>query len=89
VDIDPEQFQPVAVLYPDMGMKLEFAGFQENQGIIYAQQIKVLHSRGHLTLTNEKAVFNSPIPDPIFVLERPPGFVTEDLEALGEDKSRF
>jgi len=89
VDIDPEQFQPVAVLYPDMGMKLEFEGFQENQGIIYARQIRVLHPKGHLTLTNEKAVFNSPIPDPIFVLERPPGFVTEDLEALKEEKSLF
>jgi hypothetical protein len=89
VGMDPEQFQPVAVLYPDMGMKLEFAGFQENQGILYARHTKVLHPRGQLTLTTEKAVFNSPIPDPIFVLERPPGFVTEALETLGEEKSLF
>jgi len=89
VDMDPEQFQPVAVLYPDMGLKLEFEGFQEDQGIVYARQTKVLHPKGHLTLINEKAVFNSPIPDPIFVLERPPGFAVEGLEALGEEKSLF
>jgi len=89
VDIDPEPLQPVAVLYPDLEVKLEFTGFQENQGIIYARQIRVLHPKGSFTLTNEKAVFNSPIPDPIFVLERPPGFVTENLEALREEKSLF
>jgi len=72
-----------------MAMKLEFAGFQENQGIMHAQHISFLHPKGHLTLTNEKAVFNSLIPDTIFVLERPPGFVTEGLKALGEEKSLF
>jgi hypothetical protein len=89
VDLDPEHFHPVAVLYPDMKMKLEFSGFQENLGIIHARQIKIIHSNGYLTLIYEKAVFNSPIPDPVFALERPPGFVTEDLEALREEKSLF
>ena len=89
VGMDPEHFRPVAVLYPDVGMTLEFSGFQENQGITYAQEIKVLHPKGRLTLTNDKAVFNNPVPDPIFVLDRPPGFITEKLEALGEGKSLF
>jgi hypothetical protein len=89
VDIDPAQFLPVSVIYPDLEMKLEFTDFQEDDGIIHARQITVVHPKGAFTLTNEKAVFNRPIPDPIFVLERPPGFVTEDLEALRGEKSLF
>jgi hypothetical protein len=89
VDLDPEHFHPVAVLYPDMDMKLEFSGYQESQGIIHARQVRIIHSDRYLTLINEKAVFNTPIPDPVFALERPPGFVTEDLKALREEKSLF
>lgn len=87
--LDPEHSHPVAVFYPDMEMRFEFAGFQEKEGILCARQIKAFHSEGYLTVMNEEAVFNRPIPDPIFVLERPPGFVTEDLEALRKEKSLF
>ncbi len=89
VDLDEERYRPVSVTYPDSEVKLRFAGFQEQQGILYAQQIKVFHPKGVLTLMTEKAVFNTPIPEPIFLMEPPPGFVTEDLEALKEEKSLF
>jgi hypothetical protein len=89
VGLDPESLHPVGVLYPDMEMRLELAGFQEKEGIIHAAQIKVIHPNGHLTFLNERAVFNSSIPDPIFVLERPPGFAAEGLEALRQEKSLF
>ena len=89
MDLEPEHFQPVSVIYPDMEMKLEFSEFQENQGIIYGRRTKVIHSKGSLTLTHEKAVFNNPIPDPIFVLESPPGFTTEKLESLTGENPLF
>ena len=89
MDLEPERFQPVSVIYPGMEMKLEFSEFQENQGIIYGKRTTVLHPKGSLTLTREKAVFNNPIPDPIFVLESPPGFTTDKLESFTGESPLF
>jgi hypothetical protein len=82
LDLDPENLQPRLVSFPGLQPRLAFADFREDEGIIYAQEVKVIQGKLNLTIHHDKMVFNKPIPKPIFTLEAPPGFETADLAAL-------
>jgi outer membrane lipoprotein-sorting protein len=89
LDLDPENLQPKMVSFPGLTTKLAFADFREEEGIIYAQEVKVIQGELNLTIHHEKMIFNKPIPKPIFTLEAPPGFETADLNTLNKRRPLF
>jgi hypothetical protein len=89
LDLDPQNLQPKLVSFPGLTTRLAFASFREDEGIIYAQEVKVIQRELNLTIHHEKMVFNKPIPKPIFTLEAPPGFETADLAALNKNRPLF
>jgi hypothetical protein len=89
LDLDPENLQPRLVSFPGLTTKLAFAGFREDEGISYAQEVKVIQGELNLTIHHEKMVFNKPISKLIFTLEAPPGFETADLAALNKRRPLF
>ncbi|MFH1125202.1 MAG: hypothetical protein V1758_16220, partial [Pseudomonadota bacterium] len=84
LEVFPESLLPKAVILPDRQVELVFSEFQEDQGITYAEGVKVMPSKGGRTmaLKRERAVFNRPIPEQIFELSRPPGFEVMDLDRV-------
>lgn len=82
IDFYPEKLLPRLVSFPEQHIKLTFSDFQEDNGIYYAGEVKVAHSKekGNLTLKNRKMVFNKTIPKQIFILEKPPAFETFYLD---------
>jgi outer membrane lipoprotein-sorting protein len=89
LDLDPERLQPMLVSFPGLTAKLAYSGFQEEEGILYAREVKVIHGDLNLTIHHEKMVFNKPIPKPIFTLDLPPGFEIADPETLIKKKRLF
>jgi outer membrane lipoprotein-sorting protein len=89
LDLDPENLQPRLVSFPGLTTRLAFAGFREDEGISYAQEVKVIQGELNLTIHHEKMVFNKPISKLIFTLEAPPGFETADLAALNKRRPLF
>jgi outer membrane lipoprotein-sorting protein len=89
LDLDPENLQPRLVSFPGRTTWLAFAGFREDEGVIYAQEVKVIQGELNLTIRHEKMVFNKPIPKPIFTLDAPPGFETADLADLNKRRPLF
>jgi hypothetical protein len=77
------------VSFPGLTTKLAFADFREEEGIIYAQEVKAIQGELNLTIHHEKMIFNKPIPKPIFTLEAPPGFETADLNTLNKRRPLF
>jgi hypothetical protein len=89
LDLDPENLQPRRVLFPGLATDLGFAGFRDEEGIIYAQEVTVTHGDVNIAIHHEKMVFNKPIPEPIFTLEPPPGFEIADLADLNNKRPLF
>jgi outer membrane biogenesis lipoprotein LolB len=89
LDLDPEKLHPRLVLFPGLATKLAFAGFQDEEGVIYAQEVTVTHGDVVLAIHHENMVFNKPIPNAIFTLEPPPGFQIADLSTLNQGKGLF
>jgi hypothetical protein len=77
-----EGLQPEEISLKEAGVSLVFSDFQEEQGIRYAQRVRMGHGKTgkKLTLGSGKVVFNTAIPGQIFVLEKPPGFKTVYLD---------
>lgn len=77
-----ETRHPERVVLPRQQVALSFSDFVEIDGVVYARGVEVDHkkSRGKLLLKNEKALFNRPVPDEVFALEKPPGFMVSRLE---------
>jgi len=77
-----ETRHPERVVMPRQQVALSFSDFAESDGIFYAREVEVDHrkSRGKLLLKVEKAVFNRPVPNEVFTLDKPPGFMVSRLE---------
>ncbi|PKN30020.1 MAG: hypothetical protein CVU64_05415 [Deltaproteobacteria bacterium HGW-Deltaproteobacteria-21] len=82
IQLGPETMHPERVLLPPQQVALMFSDFVESEGIFYAREVEVDHrkSRGKLLLKNEKMVFNRPVPDEVFTIDKPPGFTVSSLE---------
>jgi hypothetical protein len=76
IDLDQKGLHPTRVMLPDQHVLLTFSDIQESGGIPYARVVHVDHEADNrtLTLTTERMVFNRPIPEEIFTMEKPPGF---------------
>ena len=76
IDLYAEDLLPKRVLFPEGSLDISFSGFKENDGIYYAAEVMVNNIKGgkDLVLKRKKMVFNKPIPDQIFILEKPTTF---------------
>ncbi|MDD5205641.1 MAG: hypothetical protein PHS17_09475 [Desulfobacterales bacterium] len=82
IQLGPETSHPERVLLPPQQVALMFSDFVETDGIFYAREVEVDHrkSRGKFLLKNEKMVFNRPVPDEVFTIDKPQGFTVSRLE---------
>ena len=78
IDLYPENLLPKRVLFPGDSLDIFFSGYKNSDGIDYAEEVTVNNFEGRkdLTIKTRKMVFNKPIPDEIFILEKPPTFET-------------
>jgi hypothetical protein len=85
IDLYPESQLPRSVQFPDKQITLSFSDFQENGGIYYAREVGVSHKgeKRKLVLKNMKTVFNTSIPEQIFIQNKPPAFKTRHLNPNG------
>ena len=69
IDLDPENYFPNSVSFPEQHIDMMFLEFQENEGIYYAGEVRVKSSRTKKTLIFKKKamVFNESIPAQIFM----------------------
>jgi len=86
IDLYPENQLPKSVQFPDKQITLSFSDFQENGGISYAREVGVSHKgeKRRLVLKNMKIIFNTSIPEKIFIQNKPPAFETRHLTKKGE-----
>jgi hypothetical protein len=82
IQLGRETLHPERVSLPPQQVALTFSDIVESDGIFYAREVEVDHrkSRGRLLLRNEKTVFNRPVPDEIFTIDKPLGFTVSRLE---------
>ena len=82
IDIRPDDLLPRLVSYPQQDITMVFSDLEENQGITYAQKIKVKNTKekGSLVIENKEIGFNRTFPEQIFVIEKPPLFETFYLD---------
>jgi hypothetical protein len=87
IDFSPENRFPQRASFPERHLKVTFFGLQEEGGIYYAQEVRVNSMKGRrkLLIKNKNMVFNKPIPEEIFILEKPPMFETITLGAAPRD----
>lgn len=84
-----EDLQPFQVSLPVQRVVLTFSDIRESDGIAYSGEVGVdqKKARGKLSLRNEKMVFNRPIPNEVFTIEKPPAFTVVQLDkATGSDR---
>ena len=85
IDIYPESFLPRMASFPEQQIRLAYSDFQEDNGVYYAQVVKLDHKKGKRTLIlkNRKMIFNKTIPEQIFILKKPPSFEIHQLKENG------
>src|SRR4030042_1071071 len=78
IDLYPENLLPKRVLFPRDSLDILFSGYRESDGIDYAEEVTVNNVEGgkDLIIKTRKLVFNKPVPDEIFILEKPGTFET-------------
>jgi hypothetical protein len=78
IDLYPENLLPKKALFPGDSLDIFFSGYKNNDGIDYAEEVTVNNFEGRkdLTIKTRKMVFNKPVPDEIFILEKPGTFET-------------
>jgi hypothetical protein len=78
IDLYPENLLPKRVLFPGDSLDIFFSGYKNSDGIDYAEEVTVNNFEGRkdLTIKTRKMVFNKPVPDEIFILEKPGTFET-------------
>jgi len=76
IHIFPESLLPRNVYYPNHLINMVFSDFKEDNGIYYAQEVRVENKKGKrdLIIKRKKTVFNKEIPEQIFVIKKPPAF---------------
>ena len=82
IDFYTDSRLPKFVTFPERHIKLALSDFRDNEGIVYAREVKVdpINRIGTLTIKSRKMVFNKVIPEQIFVIRKPPGFETVYLD---------
>ena len=87
IDFSPESRFPRRASFPERHLAVAFLGFQEDSGLYYAREVRVKSMKGRrrLLLKNRNMVFNKPIPEEIFILEKPPMFETVNLDTTPHD----
>lgn len=78
IDLYPENLLPKRILFPRDSLDIFFSGYRESDGIDYAEEVTVNNFEGgkDLTIKTRKMVFNKPVPDEIFTIEKPANFET-------------
>jgi hypothetical protein len=78
IDLYPENLLPKRALFPGDSLDIFFSGYKKIDGIDYAEEVTVNNFEGRkdLTIKTRKMVFNKPIPDEIFILEKSETFET-------------
>jgi len=78
IDLYPENLLPKRVLFPGDSLDIFFSGYKKSDGIDYAEKVTVNNFEGgkDLIIKTSKMVFNKPVPDAIFILEKPRTFET-------------
>jgi hypothetical protein len=84
VELDAQSMLPRRSSFPERKVAVGYGDFQQEDGILYAREVRVTQLEGTraLTLKYEKMVFNKAIPDEIFRMQIPPGFETEYIGKL-------
>lgn len=79
VEFEAQSLLPRRSSFPERKIAVRYGDFDEEDGILYAREVRVSQLEGTrvLTLRNGRMVFNQQIPGEIFRLEIPPGFETE------------
>ncbi len=82
IELYPGDSMPRRASFPGNSWYISFSEFKENDGIHYASEVSVNNIKGgtDLVLNRKKMVFNKPIPDQIFVLEKPVTFDTTCMD---------
>jgi hypothetical protein len=82
LELDAESGLPRRITFPERKISIGYSDFQQEDGILYAREVRVTQLEGtrNLTLKNRKMVFNKAIPDEIFRMDIPPGFETEYIK---------
>ena len=90
IDLYPENLLPKRVLFPQNSLDISFSGFKEDDGINYAEEVIVNNIEGgkDLTIKTRKMVFNKPVPDQIFILEKPQTFETVHMDEMSDNADR-
>jgi hypothetical protein len=78
IDLYPESHLPKSVLFPEKQITLAFADFHNDEGIRYSSEVAVSQKgeKRKFTLRDMTFVFNKPIPEEIFIQNKPPTFET-------------
>ncbi len=81
VDLYPKSSLPRLVSFPEQGIKASFSDFENNNGLKYAQKIRLEDPKNEtiLSLNLKQMVFNKTLPASIFNLEKPKDFETLPL----------
>lgn len=90
IDLYAETLLPKHVSFPQKSLDISFSGFKENDGINYAEEVIVnnIEGRKDLALKTRKMVFNKPVPDQIFILEKPLTFETVYMDEMSDNADR-
>jgi hypothetical protein len=82
IEFDETGMVPRRAVFPSQQVTLTFSGVVEQESVFHATEVEVDHkkSRGRLVLRKEKTIFNKPVPDEVFTIEKPPGFTVRALE---------
>jgi len=74
LEFDPERMVPEALRFPESDLEISFSDFQTQEGIRYAEAVKVSTPKSNLRFELDRMVFNRAFPEAIFQLDIPPGY---------------
>ena len=76
IDFYPESSLPHLISFPEQDIEMSFSDFHDKKGLYYARNRKLYDPESETTLVVDlkQTLFNKPVPEAIFKLEKPPGF---------------
>jgi hypothetical protein len=81
IDFFPQSNLPRLITFPERSTKIYFSNYQKENNICYAREIRLSdpESANDLSINLKQMVFNKPIPEAIYNLEKPADFKTLPL----------
>lgn len=81
ITVHAQTLLPEEVVFPQSKLSLRFSEFQENNQVLFAKKIEIarIDKKPVLSLRYEEAVMNREVPPQIFLLQKPAGFKTVEL----------